>query len=254
MLRRAPFFVAIAALLTTTASIAADKVELNVLVASNAEHAFTEIIKNFESKHPNIVIKPQWLGGSTIAKMVDEGQPVDVVMAGSGPLDRVKNLTEPYVPILQNKEIILVQKGNPAKIAGLHDLANPNVKLSLGTPGSAVGALSSQVIQKGAAEWGIDFVEKIRKNIVVQKEKGSDVLDAVGKEANATITFASDVNPTKYFAVPIEDKYNVISTYAITIPKASKNQAAAKEFAAYVASPAGEGVLKKFHYMPPPPK
>ncbi|MBV8602569.1 MAG: oxalate/formate MFS antiporter [Candidatus Eremiobacteraeota bacterium] len=233
-------------------AVAADKTELVALIASNAQKSFDTIIADFQKKHPNVTVTPQYLGGSTIASMVDEGKPADVIMAGSGPVERVKNLVETPIPILQNKEIILVSKGNPLKIAGLHDLANPGVKLSLGTPGSAVGALSSQVIQKAAAEWGVDFVEKIRKNIVVQKEKGSDVLDAVGKEANATITFASDVDPSRFFAVPIEDKYNVVSTYVIAVPKATKNAAAAKLFVEEVTGSFGMATLKKNRYMPPP--
>src|SRR5579883_1222168 len=183
---------------------AADQVELNALIASNAQKAFTEIIKEYQAKHPNVTIKPQWLGGATIAKMVDEGQPADVAMAGSTVLKREENLLEPPVSILQNKEVILVPKNNPAKITGLKDLANPGVKLSLGTPSSAVGTIASQVIQNGAKDWGFDFVQNIRKNIVVQKEKGSDVLAAVGNEANATITFASDVDPSKYQTIEID--------------------------------------------------
>ena len=238
--------------LPLTSSLAADKVELNALVASNAQKTFDAIIADFQKKHPNVTVKAQYLGGSTIATMVDEGKPADVVMAGSGPIERVKNLVETPIPILQNKEIILVAKGNPQKITGLRDLAGPGIKLSLGTPGSAVGALSSQVIQKGAADFGFDFVDKVRKNIVVQKEKGSEVLDAVGREANATITFASDVDPKRFFAVPIDEKYNVVSTYVIAIPKASKNAAAAKQFVEEVTGPVGMAPLKKHHYMPPP--
>lgn len=231
---------------------AAPKIELTALIASNAQHAFTEIIDEYQAKHPDVTIKPQWLGGATIAKMVDTGQPADVAMAGSTVLKRVENLIDPPVPILQNKEVILVPKGNPGKIKGLKDLADPGVKLSLGTPASAVGTIASQVIQKGAAEWGFDFVQNVRKNIVVQKEKGSEVLDAVGKEANATITFASDVNPSKYDEIPIDDKYNVVSTYEIAVVKASKNAAAAKDFASFAAGSQGLATLKKFHYMPPP--
>ncbi len=242
-----------AAILSATPIGAADKVELNALIASNAEGAFTEIIKTYEAKHPGVTIKAQWLGGATIAKTIDENSgPADVAMAGSTVLDRVKNLIDSPTPILQNKEVILVPKGNPAKITGLKDLANPGVKLSLGTPASAVGTLASQVIQKGATDWGIDFVQNIRKNTVFQAEKGSDVLDALGKQANATITFASDVNPARYDLVPIEDKYNVVSIYSITVPKASKYQQAAHDFVAAVTSAQGEATLRKFHYMPPP--
>src|SRR5579872_7236854 len=150
---------AIASLAPVTA---ADQVELDALIASNAQHAFTEIIKEYQSKHPNVTIKPQWLGGATIAKMVDTNKPADVAMAGSTILKREEHLLEPPVSILQNKEVILVPKDNPAKITGLKDLANPGVKLSLGTPSSAVGTIASAVIQKGAADWGFDFVQNVR--------------------------------------------------------------------------------------------
>ncbi|MBV8424575.1 MAG: molybdate ABC transporter substrate-binding protein [Candidatus Eremiobacteraeota bacterium] len=233
---------------------AADRVELTALIASNAQHAFTEIIEDYQKKHPNVSIKPQWLGGATIAKMVDEGQPADVVMAGSAPLKKEEQLLEPLVSILQNKEVILVPKGNPGKVNGLKDLANPGVKLAVGTPSSAVGTIAGQVIQKGAEDWGFDYVTNVRKNIVVQKEKGSDVLAAVGNEANAAITFASDVDPSKYQTVEIDPKYNVVSTYQIAVVKASKNAAASRDFATYASGPAGLAVLKKFNYMPPPPK
>jgi ABC-type molybdate transport system substrate-binding protein len=255
MMKKLAALGALAALVVAGAApiAAADKVELSALVASNAEHAFTQIIKDFEAKHPGVTVKPQWLGGATIAKIIDESSgPADVAMAGSTVLERVKNLTEPATPILQNKEVILTPKGNPAKVTGLKDLANPGVKLSLGTPASAVGTIASQVIQKGAAEWGIDFVQNIRKNTVFQAEKGSDVLGALGKQANATITFASDVDPSKYDTVPIDEKYNVVSTYSITVPKASKNQQAAHDFVAAVTSAQGMATLKKFNYMPPP--
>ncbi|MGH7660332.1 MAG: molybdate ABC transporter substrate-binding protein [Vulcanimicrobiaceae bacterium] len=242
------------ALASVVAVGAADQVELDALIASNAQKAFTQIIKEYQAKHPNVTIKPQFLGGATIAKMVDTGKPADVAMAGSSVLKREEHLLDPPVPILQNKEVILVPKNNPAKITGLKDLANPGVKLSLGTPASAVGTIASQVIQNGAKDWGFDFVQNVRKNIVVQKEKGSEVLAALGSEANATITFASDVDPSKYDTVEIDPKYNVVSTYEIAVVKASKHQAESRDFAGFAAGPQGLAVLKKFNYMPPPAK
>ena len=124
-------FLAVSLALVVTASAmptrAADKIQLDALIASNAQHAFTEIIKDYESKHPNVEVKAQWLGGATIAKMVDEGKPADVAMAGSTILKRKESLLDKPIDILQNKEVILVPKGNPGKITGLKDLANPGV-------------------------------------------------------------------------------------------------------------------------------
>jgi ABC-type molybdate transport system substrate-binding protein len=50
------------------------------LVASNAKGAFTEIIKDFESKHKGVTVKAKYLGGATIGKMVDEQEPADMVL------------------------------------------------------------------------------------------------------------------------------------------------------------------------------
>ncbi len=232
----------------------AEGTQLSALVASNAKGAFEELIKDFESKHKGVTVKAEYLGGATIGKRIDGSEPVDVVLVGSTILDKEEQLIDPPTAVLQNKETILVPKGNPAKIKSLKDLANPGVKLSMGTPTSAVGKLASQVLQKASADYGFDFITNVRKNIAVQSEKGSDVVDAIGPKANAGITFASDVNPAKYDDIQIDDKYNVVSIYSMTVTKNAKNAALGREFVAMVAGPQGQGVLKKFHYMPPPAK
>ncbi len=250
-------FVAAAALLglavrATTGPAGAESGEITALVASNAKGAFTQLIKQFETKHKGVKVKVEYLGGADIGKRIDANEPVDVVLAGSTVLDKELQLVEPPTPVLQNKEMILVPKGNPAKIHQLKDLANNGVKLSMGTPTSAVGRLASQVIQNAAADYGFDFVTNVRKNIAVASEKGSDVVDAIGPKANAGITFASDVNPAKFEAVPIDEKYNVTSTYSMTVTKNAKNAVLGKDFVALVRGPQGQATLKKFHYMPPP--
>ncbi|HEX3468680.1 MAG TPA: extracellular solute-binding protein [Candidatus Elarobacter sp.] len=229
-------------------------VELTALVASNAKGAFEDLIKAFEAKHKGVTVKAEYLGGATIGKRIDASEAVDVVLVGSTVLTPEEQLVDPPTPVLQNKETILVPKGNPAKIHGLKDLANPGVKLSMGTPTSAVGKLASQVLQKAAADYGFDFLTNVRKNIAVASEKGSDVVDAIGPKANAGITFASDVNPAKFDEVMIDDKYNVVSIYSMTVTKNAKNAALGKDFVAMVASPQGQAVLRKWHYMAPPAK
>ncbi len=233
---------------------AAADTEISALVASNAKAAFGDLIKEFEAKHKGVTVKAEYLGGATIGKRIDGGESVDVVLVGSTVLTPELHLVDAPTPVLQNKEMILVPKGNPAKVHSLKDLANPGVKISMGTPTSAVGKLASQVIQNAAADYGFDFVTGIRKNIAVASEKGSDVVDAIGPKANAGITFASDVNPAKFDEVPIEDKYNVVSIYSMTVTKNAKNAALGKEFVALVAGPQGQAVLRKWHYMPPPSK
>jgi molybdate transport system substrate-binding protein len=237
---------------SATRPASAESGEITALVASNAKGAFTELIRQFEVKHKGVTVKVEYLGGADIGKRIDASEPIDVILVGSTILDKELALIDPPTPVLQNKEMILVPKGNPAKVHGLKDLANPGVKLSMGTPTSAVGRLAGTVIQNAAADYGFDFVTNVRKNIAVASEKGSDVVDAIGPKANAGITFASDVNPAKFEAIPIDDKYNVTSTYSMTVTKNAKNAALGKDFVAMVRGPQGQATLKKFNYMAPP--
>jgi len=236
---------------SSLAAAPAESGEVVALVASNAEGAFTELIRQFQVKHKGVVVKAQYLGGGTIATMIDQQKDADVILIGDTALAKELNYVETPTPVLKNKEIILLQKGNPAKIKTLKDLAGPGVKLAMGTPTSAVGRLAGQVIQNAVADLGIEFIQGLSKNVVVKEEKGSDVVAAVGKTANAAIAFASDFDPKKFEAVAIDDKYNVVSTYVMTVPKNSKNAALGKDFVAMVAGPQGQATLKKFRYMSP---
>lgn len=229
----------------------ADSNEVVALVASNAKGAFTEIIKDFESKHKGVTVKASYLGGSEIGSMVDEQKEADVVLVGSSTTRKEANLLGPAIPVLRNKEVILVPKGNPGKIMSLKDLANPDVKLSMGTPSSAVGKLASQVIQNGAAAYGFDFVKGVRDNVKVQSDKGSDVVNAIGGAANAAIAFQSDKNDKKFFMIPIDDKFNVTSTYNMAVTKNAKNAKLAEELVDLVQGARGQAILRKFNYMSP---
>ena len=238
---------------TTANAPAAGSTEITALVASNAQKAFTELIADFEKTHPGVTVNAQYLGGSKIGTMLDGGTPADVVLVGSTVIDKYSTSVESPTPVLRNKDIIIVPKGNPDKITGLKDLANSGVKLSLGTPSSAVGTISSQIIQNAAqGGLGFDFVQKVRGNTVVQSDKGSDVVAAVADgKANAAIVFQSDGDASKFQIIPIDDKDNVVSTYAMTVAKTAKHADLGKAFVAMVAGSQGQAVLHKYHYMSP---
>lgn len=225
--------------------------EIVALVASNAKSAFTDIIKEFEAKHKGTTIKATYLGGTTIGNMIDTQERADVVLVGSATTDKESQLLNGVTPVLRNREVILVPKNNPANIKTVKDLGNKGVNLAIGTSGSAVGKLASQVIQNAAGAYGFEFVKDVRDNVKVQAEKGSDVVAAVGKAANAAIAFESDKDDSKFITIPIDEKFNVVSTYNMAVTKNAKNAALAKELVDLVAGPHGQAVLKKFNYMSP---
>jgi molybdate transport system substrate-binding protein len=251
----AAFIAAIALLAGNSASApAADKVTLTALVASSAKPPYDELVAIFQKKHPNVTIETQYLGGGVIAKNVDEGAAADIVLVGSTQVLKVKNVVEGTTDIYRTKDIIITPKSNPKRIRGLNELANPGVRLSVGSPSSAVGTISSQIIQKASEEFGGQgYLDRIRDNVIKPApDKGQDVVDAVEKgTADAAIVFITDGDPSKFHIIEIPDKHNVISIYQGTVAKAAKNAALGHEFIALMASPEGQAIFKKHKYLPP---
>ncbi|MBC5811036.1 MAG: extracellular solute-binding protein [Candidatus Eremiobacteraeota bacterium] len=238
---------------------AAEKVTMIALVTSSTQTPFDELVKVFEKKHPGVTIETKFLGGGQIASEVDKGTPADIVIAGATPLKKVLGSLEAPTEIYQTKDVIIAKKKNKT-IKELKDLGTPGVKVAMATPGSAVGAVASQVVQKYAAgENDFGFVKRVLDNVAKpQPDKESDVVAAVEKDsrqpggADAAIVFVTSATDTVNFnVIDIPDKYNVISTYVASVAKSAKNAALGREFVALLASKEGQAVFHKHHYLPP---
>src|ERR1700684_3451463 len=73
-------------------SQAADKVTLTALVVSSAKVPYDELAAMFEKSHPDVTIEAQYLGGGQIATALDNDTAADIVLIGSGPLAKVKEI------------------------------------------------------------------------------------------------------------------------------------------------------------------
>ena len=233
-------------------SQAADKVTLTALVVSSAKVPYDELAAMFEKSHPDVTIEAQYLGGGQIATALDNDTAADIVLIGSGPLAKVKAKAVPATTIYDTKDIIITPRNNPAKIKKFEDLANPGVKIAMGTSTSAVGAISSTIIQNGGKKYGFDFVQKVLGNKSFESEKGSDVVDAVATgKADVALVFVSDGDPKKFNIIQVPDEFNVLSHYQGTVTKNAKNAKLGAEFIAFLVSKQGQKVFRADHYLPP---
>jgi hypothetical protein len=80
--------------------------------------------------------------------------------------------------------------------------------------------------------------------------KGSDVVGAVGGTANAAVAFESDKDDAKYVTIPIEDKFNVVSTYDVAVTKTARTPRwqRPRRLSGGTRGPSGS---QKFNYMAP---
>jgi ABC-type molybdate transport system substrate-binding protein len=232
---------------------AAETITLKALLASSARPPFDALVKVFEQKHPGVKIQAEYLGGGVVANRVDAGEAVDIILAGDSPLKKVVNITDPFTPVYKTIDVIVTPKKNPGNVHDIRDLGKPGLKIALGTPSSAVGTISSQIIQKASVDnGGFEFVQKVLKNTNYQSEKGQDVVDAVSSgKSEAAIVFVTDGDTHKFNVIEIPEKYNVVSTYVATVAKAAKNAKLGREFVALMAGKEGQSVFRKMRYLPP---
>jgi molybdate transport system substrate-binding protein len=222
------------------------------LVSSNMREAFAELSKLFSSHRRDVTIRAEYLGGTQIGDMIDQEAPADIVIVDRTLAEGRPTLLNPPHAILRNREILLVPRSNPANIRTFRDLANRGVRIAVGSSTASVGQIASRVVQNAAGDFGFAFVRNVRRNLTVEADRESSVIGALkAGEANVAFAFQSERDDADYIAIPIDQKYNIVSTYVIAVPKNAPNATLAADLVKVVAGRDGQAVLHRFNFMPP---
>lgn len=147
---------------------------------------------------------------------------------------------------------ILVQKGNPKKIAGLRDLVRSGVKLGLGdAKACAIGRQCKRIFEKNKIPW-TDVERTLTFQSLTVNELGMQIQ---ARSLDAVIVWDAIA---AYYAehgeqVPIPPEQNIISTVAVGVLTFAKDKDLASRFVAFAASDRGRAIFKKHHYRVDPP-
>lgn len=218
-----------------------------VFAASSLTEAFTAIGTAFQVANPDATVTFNFAGSSDLVTQINEGAPADVY-ASADDSNMAKlteaggNATEPVVAARNTFEII-VAPGNPKGIAGVADLADPDLIVVLCADTVPCGTGAAEVL----ANAGVTVTPKSYE----EKVKGVVTKVTVG-EADAGIVFVTDVIAAGDAAarVPIPADVNVVSNYPIVVTKNAPNAAAAQAFVDFVASAEGQAILAKYGFLP----
>ena len=136
---------------TPTASVTttAPAAELTVYAAASLKDAFTECGRLFEANHTSTKVVFNFDGSQVLRTQLQQGAYADVfASANTAQMNLSKGdgriVNETVTIFVHNRIALLVPAANPAKIMGLKDLANPGVKLVIGTPEVPVGSYARQ--------------------------------------------------------------------------------------------------------------
>lgn len=225
---------------STGSTGAGEKTTITVFAAASLTESFTTIGRQFEKTRTGTTVKFNFGASSTLATQITQGAPADVFAAAStSTMDTVVKADEATGSprtFVTNSLQIAVPTGNPGRITGLVDFANPAKKTVLCDEQVPCGALAKNVFAAA--------------NITPKPvDRGVDVKAVLNKvslrEADAALVYRTDVKSAagKVIGLDFPQAKAQTTAYPIVVVKSSKSADAAAAFATYVGSPPAQRVL-----------
>lgn len=214
---------------------------LRVYAAASLTDTFTELGKQFEAEHKDVTVAFNFAGSSDLVSQIEQGAPADVFASAD-----TKNMGQATAaglvssPILfaGNTLMIAVPPDNPAKIAGLADLARPGLKLVICAPQVPCGSATAKVSDQSG----------ITLKPVSEEQSVTDVLNKVTSgQADAGLVYVTDVKSAgdKVMGIAFPESSAAVNEYPIGVVSTSKHPGLAEQFVKLVTGPAGQKVLAK---------
>ena len=221
---------------------------VTVFAAASLKKTFTAIGTEFEKAHPRVTVTFNFAGSSDLVAQIQQGAPADV-FASADTTNMAKATGDSLTAatpanFASNTLEIAVPPGNPAKIAGLADLARPGVKVVLCAP----------EVPCGSAAATVEAAAKVDIKPVSEEQSVTDVLGKVrSKEADAGLVYVTDVLGAGDAVEGVEfpESSSAVNTYPIATLKSSRNAAAAKAFVEAVTGDLGQGILAAAGFAKP---
>ncbi len=245
--------------LPVTQTAASQPRTLTVFAAASLTDAFKEIGTNFEAENSTVSVTFNFGSSGTLRTQLEQGAIADV-FASANTSEMNTLVADSLVAadtsriFLTNSLLVILPATNPANIQTLQDLARPGIKLVLCDTTAPCGKYARQVLARMDKDpaFSPTFSTQVLANLVSNE---TDVKQAVAKvqlgEADAGIVYVSDsvaAPDLKTIAFPAVD--NVIANYPIAVLKSATQPDLAASFIAFILSPEGQAILKKWGFIP----
>ena len=220
-------------------SVTPEKHTITVYAASSLKDVFSLLGKNFSAAHPGTDVVFSFGASSTLGTQIAQGAPADVFASASKATMQAAitagSLTSSQV-FATNVLEVATPPDDPGKVSALGDLARAELKVAVCQPAVPCGAAATQLFAKAGLAVTPVSQEADVKAVLTKVELG---------EVDAGVVYVTDVLAagSKVRGVPIPASANVSTSYPIGVVNASKEQAVAAEFVAFVLSPAGRAAL-----------
>jgi molybdate transport system substrate-binding protein len=226
--------------------------DLVVSAAASLSNAFGDIGKAYEVKHPGNKIVLNFAASDVLLKQIEQGAPADV-FASADEVTMDKASASKMTDASTRKDfaantLVLIVGANAKTPHTLQELTAADYQhIAIGNPDSVPAGRYAKEALDSAQLW-----DKLRPQIV-PAQNVRQALDYVARgEAQAGFVYATDAQTQR-------DKVQVAMTvptatpvrYPIAVTNKSQHADLARDFVAFIVSPDGEAVLKKYGFSAP---
>jgi len=232
----------------TTTNAPAPQHELTVAAAADLTPAFEELGREFESATKTKVI---FMFGSTgmLTRQIENGAPVDLFAAAN--VSYVDQLEQKGLIIPDTKAIyargritLWTSNESPLRLQGIADLARPEVqRIAIANPDHAPYGLAAKQALQSAGIW-----ERVQAKLVYGDNIRQTLQYAeTGNVEVAIVSLSLSVPGNGRWTLIPEELHQPIDQ-GLAVIKGTKNEQAARAFAAFISSSQGKAVMKKYGF------
>jgi molybdate transport system substrate-binding protein len=183
-------------------------------------------------------------GSNQLAEQARQGYPFDVFLSASPVYTRAlaaEGLVRRPVPFATNTLVLIVPRGNPARITSVADLARrPKLRLVVAGPKVPIGLYTREVLKR------LTLLRVLRKTVSLEPDVKGIVAKVALGEADAGFVYATDVRPVagKVRVIPIPARAQPSVVYEAAVATNPANLAAAQSFVIELLGSDGRKALR----------
>ena len=227
--------------------------ELTVAAASDLTPAFEEIAREFQAVHKTKVV---FVFGSTglLTRQIEHGAPVDLFAAAN--VSYIEQLEQKGLIIPGTKAIyargritLWTPNDSTLRLEKINDLARPEVtRIAIANPDHAPYGLAARQALESAGIW-----EAVKPKLVY----GDNIRQVLqyaetGNVEIAIVALSLSKGKGRWSLIP-EELHQPLDQ-GLAVMKTTKNEQAARAFAAFLAAPEGKAIMQRYGFSFPAAK
>lgn len=220
---------------------------ITVFAAASLTDAFGELATAFREGNPDVVVRLNFGGSSSLREQILGGAPVDVfASANASNMAQVIDAGEvaEAQTFVTNSLQIVVPAGNPAGVTGLDDFADADRLIGLCADEVPCGEFGRQALDAAGVTASPDTNEPDVRSLLGKVEAG---------ELDAGLVYVTDVVSAgdRVEGIDIPAEFDVVAEYPIASVLSSRNQGGASAFVDYVLGDEGQAILGEYGFGAP---